>query len=110
MNTPPIIVTTPEQLKEILAPYFDHLAEKALERAIHRASDDGRMVKYEEARRITGMGKTQFSRAVVDGTIPHYPNGIRGKLFKVSDLRNFAGYRPMTPAEKQFEQELANRK
>lgn len=109
-NNNHIIVTNPDQIAEILAPYFDHLADKAIERAMARASDDGRMVKYEEARRITGLGKTQFSRAVNDGTIPHYPNGLRGKLFRVSDLREFQGYQPKTEAQKRFENELAGRK
>lgn len=109
-SSTPIIVTTPEQLAELLGPYFDNLADRALERAAARAADDGRMVKYEEARRITGLGKTQFSRAVNDGTIPHYPNGLRGKLFKVSDLREFQGYQPKTEAQQRFENELAGRK
>ena len=110
MNNAPIIVTTPEAIAELLGPYLDHLVEKALERGAVRAADNGRMVKYEDARRITGLGKTQFSRAVNDGTIPHYPNGIRGKLFKVADLQQFQGYQPKTEAEKLFETELANRK
>lgn len=109
-NNSPIIVTTAEAIAQLLAPYLDTAAEKAVERAITRATDENRMVKYEEARRITGLGKTQFSRAVNDGSIPHYPNGIRGKLFKVSDLRQFQGYQPKTEAEKMFEKELANRK
>lgn len=109
-SSTPIIVTTPEQLVELLAPYLDNLADRALERASARAADDGRMVKYEEARRITGLGKTQFSRAVNDGTIPHYPNGRRGKLFKISDLRRFQGYQPKTEAQQRFEDELSNRK
>lgn len=109
MSMQPIIVTTPEQLAELLAPHLDHLAERAIERAAARAADDGRMVKYEEARQITGLGKTQFSRAVNDGTIPWYPNGSRGKLFRISDLRNFQGYAPKTEAEQAFERELENR-
>ena len=110
MNATHIIVTTPEQIADLLAPYLESLADRAFEHATARASDDGRMVKYEEARRITGLGKTQFSRAVNDGTIPHYPNGIRGKLFKVSDLRAFEGYQPKTEAQQRFEQELINRR
>lgn len=110
MNNPPIIVTTAEAIAKLLAPYLDTAAEKAVERALTRATDENRMVKYEEARRITGLGKTQFSRAVNDGSIPHYPNGIRGKLFKVSDLRQFQGYQPKTEAQLQFEKELASRK
>lgn len=109
-NTNHIIVSTPEQIAELLGPYLDHLADRAIERAVARAADDGRMVKYEEARRITGLGKTQFSRAVNDGTIPHYPNGIRGKLFKVADLKEFQGYQPKTEAQQRFENELAARK
>lgn len=109
-NGLPIIVTTAEQLSELLGPYFDLLADRALERAANRAQDNGRMVSYEEARAMTGLGKSRFSQAVNDGTIAHYPNGARGKLFKVSDLRNFAGYKPKSSAEKQFEQELKNRK
>ncbi len=105
-----IIVTTPEQIAELLGPYLDHLADRAIERAAARAADDGRMVKYEEARRITGLGKTQFSRAVNDGTIPYYPNGIRGKLFKVADLKAFQGYQPKSEAQQRFENELAVRK
>jgi hypothetical protein len=109
MSTP-LIISTPEQLVEVLAPYFESLAEKAMEKAANRANDQGRMVGYEEARKITGLGKTRFSQAVNDGSIPHYPNGMRGKLFKLSDLRNFEGYRPQTEAEKQFENELKSRK
>jgi len=106
----PIIVSTAEQLADLLGPYFDILAEKALERAVSRKHDDARFLGYEEARAMTGLGKSRFSQAVNDGTIPHYPNGARGKLFKVSDLNNFKGYKPQSAAEKQFEQELKNRK
>lgn len=109
MNAPPLIIATPEQIAEIMAPYLELLAEKALKQAAERANDDGRMVGYEEARRITGLGRTRFSQAVSDGSIPHYPNGLRGKLFKIADLRNFEGYKPQTEAEKQFQIELANR-
>lgn len=105
-----LIISTPEQMAEVLAPYLERLAEKAMEKATSRANDQGRMVGYEEARKITGLGKTRFSQAVNDGSIPHYPNGMRGKLFKLSDLRNFEGYRPQTEAEKQFENELKSRK
>lgn len=105
-----IIVTTPDEIAKLIGPYLDQMAERALEIAASRASDEGRMVKYEEARKITGLGKTQFSRAVNDGTIPHYPNGIRGKLFKIADLRKFQGYQPKTEAQIQFEQELNDRK
>lgn len=112
MSTPitHIIVTDPDQIAQLLAPYLDALADKAIALASQRATDDGRMVPYEEARRITGLGKTRFSQAVADGSIPHFPNGLRGKLFKLADLRNFQGYKPKTDAEKLFEQELANRK
>lgn len=112
MSTPVthIIVTDVDQIAQLLAPYLDQLADKALAMAQQRAADDGRMVPYEEARRITGLGKTRFSQAVADGSIPHYPNGLRGKLFKMADLRNFQGYQPKTEAQKIFEQELANRK
>lgn len=110
MNQAPLIITTPDEIARLLAPWLDAAAEKAVERAFANATDENRMVKYEEARRITGLGKTQFSRAVNDGTIPHYPNGIRGKLFKVSDLRKFQGYQPKTEAQLKFEQELAGRK
>lgn len=104
-----IIVTTPEQIAELLGPYLDHLAEKALENALQRAGNHNRMVKYEEARQITGLGKTKFSQAVNDGTIRSYPNGQRGKLFKMKDLLEFSGYQPKTEAQQAFEKELISR-
>ena len=110
LNSTHIIVSTPEQIAEVIGPYLDILADRAVERAMQRAGDQNRMVKYEDARQITGLGKTQFSRAVNDGTIPHYPNGQRGKLFKLSDLVKFEGYQPKPEAERLFEQELQNRK
>lgn len=110
MNDAPIIVSTPEQITQVLAPWLDTLVEAAIKRAMQRIHDDGRMVKYEEARRITGLGKTRFSEAVNAGAIPYYPNGARGKLFKVSDLRNFQGYQPKSEAQTRFEEELAARK
>lgn len=109
MNTP-LIITTPEQIADLLAPYLEQVAEQALRQATERAGDADRMLGYEEARRITGLGKTRFSQAVGDGSIPHYPNGVRGKLFKMSDLRNFKGYKRTSQAEALFQQELKNRK
>lgn len=106
----PLIIIELDKIAELMAPYLERAAERAAELADQRANDSGRMVGYEEARRITGLGKTRFSQAVADGSIPHFPNGLRGKLFRISDLRNFQGYRPKTEAEKLFEQELANRK
>ena len=107
--TQPLIITTAEQIADLLAPYLEQVAEKALRQATERAGDADRMLGYEEARRITGLGKTRFSQAVGDGSIPHYPNGVRGKLFKMSDLRNFKGYKRISQAEALFQQELANR-
>lgn len=109
-NVQTLILVDPEKIAEILAPYLDLAADLAAQRAEARRADDGRMVNYEEARRITGLGRTRFSQAVADGAIPHYPNGSRGKLFKLADLRNFEGYRPQSEAERRFEEELKNRK
>lgn len=106
----PVIVTTPNDLAVILRPWIEAALEEAIARVVDQIGNDDRMVKYEEARRITGLGKTQFSRAVNDGTIPHYPNGVRGKLFRISDLRRFQGYQPKTEAQQRFEDELSNRK
>jgi len=106
----PLIVSTPDAIADILAPYLEAAFRRGFEAAASTATDDGRMVKYAEARRITGMGATRFSQAIADGAIPWYPNGTRGKLFKISDLRNFQGYRPQTDAEKRFNQELENRR
>lgn len=105
----PIIVSDVDKLVEILAPHLEALCDRVFQRAANRATDTGRMVKYEEAREYLGMGKTQFSKAVSDGTIPSYPNGRRGKLFKISDLIAFEGYSPKTEAERLFEREILNR-
>lgn len=104
----PIIVTTPEQLQLLLAPYMEALAEKAMAAAQEKAAHSGRLLKYEQAREYLSMGSTLFSKAVTDGHIPYVLSGTR-KLFRQSDLDKFSGYKPETEAERIFKNEIEQR-
>lgn len=105
----PIIVTTPDQIASIMQPYLERAFQEGVEAGSRRSGDPGRLLKYEEAREYLGMGATMFSRAVTDGAIPYVTSGKR-KLFRKGDLEKFQGYKPMSAAEKTFEQELEKRK